>query len=114
VSRPIGRPALHAALALALLAGLGVTLGACGKEGRPSAPEGEESRYTYPQVYPKPSSVLPLEEEEALNSGEIPAHAGGIKVFPSATRGTARRPAARRGRRPGRAGRGGRHAVLLL
>ena len=81
----MSRPLRHAALALALLA----TLGACGKEGRPSAPEGEESRYTHPQVYPKPSSVVPLEDEEALKSGEVPAHAGGIKVFPSATRGTA-------------------------
>ncbi len=81
----MSRPILHAALAVALLA----SLGACGKEGRPGAPEGEESRYTYPQVYPKPSSVVPLEEEEALKSGEVPAHAGGIKVFPSATRGTA-------------------------
>ncbi len=89
LGRPLRRPLRHAALALALLAGLGATLGACGKEGRPSAPEGEESRYIHPQVYPKPSSVVPLGEEEALTSGEVPAHAGGIKVFPSATRGTA-------------------------
>ncbi len=70
-------------LALALLA----SLGACGKEGRPRAPEGEESRYTYPQVYPKPASVLPL-EEEALKTGAAPAHAGGIGGFPSDTGST--------------------------
>ena len=70
------------ALALALL----IALGACGKEGRPSAPEGEESSYTYPQVYPKPSSVVPLEDDDALKTGEAPTHAGGIKVFPSDTR----------------------------
>ena len=89
---PIGRPGhrriLRAALGLALLAGLGVALGACGKEGRPGAPAGEESQYTYPRVYPKPSSVLPLEEEAAPKTGEAPAHAGGIQIFPSATRGT--------------------------
>jgi hypothetical protein len=81
VSRPIHRQVLHAALALALL----VTLGACGKQGRPSAPEGEESRYTYPRIYPKPTSVLP-QEEEALKTGEAPAHAGGISAFPPDTR----------------------------
>ncbi len=90
MSRPLGRPRVHrrflcAALTLALLAGLGAILGACGKQGRPGAPEGEESRYTYPQVYPKPSSVLP-QEEEALKTGEVPAHAGGITTFPSDTR----------------------------
>ncbi len=78
-----------AALALALLLGLG----ACGKESRPSAPEGEESRYIYPQVYPKPASVLPQGEvvvvegeEEAPKTGEVPTHVGGIGVFPTNTR----------------------------
>ncbi len=79
---PIGRQVLRAALALALLAGLG----ACGKEGRPSPPEGEESRYTYPRVYPKPSSVSLQEEEAPPKTGELPAHAGGIGAFPSDTR----------------------------
>ncbi len=78
----MSRPILHAALAVALLA----NLGACGKEGRPRAPEGEESRYTYPQVYPKPSSVVPQEEEAPPKTGEVPAHAGGITTFPSTTR----------------------------
>jgi hypothetical protein len=78
----VSRPILHAALAVALLA----NLGACGKEGRPRAPEGEESRYTYPQVYPKPSSVVPQEEEAPPKTGEVPAHAGGITTFPSTTR----------------------------
>ncbi len=80
---PIGRQVLRAAVALALLGGLG----ACGKEGRPSSPEGEESRYTYPQVYPKPSSVSPLLEEKP-KTGELPAHAGGIGGFPSDTGST--------------------------
>ena len=75
---------LAAALALALSLGLG----ACGKENRPSAPEGEESRYIYPQVYPKPASVLPQgeEAEEAPKTGEVPTHVGGIGVFPTNTR----------------------------
>ena len=88
MSRPAFRQALRAALAVALAVTLGVTLGACGKEGRPSAPEGEEGSYTYPQVYPKPSSVLPQEEDEALKTGDAPAHAGGISVFPATTRST--------------------------
>ena len=76
--------ALSAALALALLA----ALGACGKQNRPSPPEGEKSNYTYPQVYPKPSSVGPQQEEEAPKTGEAPAHAGGISVFPETSRST--------------------------
>ncbi len=75
-----------AALALALSLGLLATVGACGKEGRPSAPEGEAGNYTYPQVYPKPSTVLPEDQEEAPKTGEAPAHAGGISTFPAATR----------------------------
>ena len=82
--RPSHRPVLRAALALALLAGLG----ACGKEGRPSVPEGEESSYTYPRVYPKPSSVVPLDDKEAPKTGEAPVHAGEINLVPSATRRT--------------------------
>ncbi len=82
MSRLIGHLVMGAALALVLLA----TLGACGKEGRPGAPEGEESRYTYPKVYPKPSTVLPQQEEAPLKTGEAPAHAGGISTFPSTTR----------------------------
>ncbi len=87
MSRPLGRHHvrrrfLGAALMLALLA----SLGACGKQGRPSAPEGEESRYTYPQIYPKPSSVLPQEEEAPPKTGEAPTHAGGISTFRSTTR----------------------------
>ncbi len=82
--RHVHRRFLGAALALALSLGLG----ACGKEGSPGAPEGEESRYIYPQVYPKPSSVLPQgeEAEEALKTGEAPTHVGGISTFPTNTR----------------------------
>ena len=82
--RQVHRRFLGAALALALSLGLG----ACGKESRPSAPEGEESRYIYPQVYPKPTSVLPQgeEAEEAPKTGEAPTHVGGIEIFPTDTR----------------------------
>jgi hypothetical protein len=76
--------ARSAALALALLA----ALGACGKQNRPSPHEVEESSYTYPQVYPKPSSVVPQQEEEAPKTGEAPAHAGGISIFPETSRST--------------------------
>ncbi len=86
MSRPARHRLSRAVLALAVLATLGGVLGACGKSGRPSAPEGEESSYIYPQVYPKPSSVLPEDEEEAPYTGEAPVHAGGISVFPETTR----------------------------
>ncbi len=76
------RPTSRIALALALL----IALGACGKEGRPSAPEGAEANYTYPNIYPNPSSVVPIEEEDARKTGEAPTHAGGLKVFPTDTR----------------------------
>jgi len=83
-------PSLAAALAAVLALALSLGLGACGKENRPSAPEGEESRYIYPQVYPKPYSVLPQGEEvvveEAPKTGEAPTHVGGIGVFPTNTR----------------------------
>ncbi len=84
--RHVHRRFLGAALALALSLGLG----ACGKESRPGAPEGEESRYIYPQVYPKPSSVLPQGEEvvveEAPKTGEVSTHVGRFGVFPTNTR----------------------------
>jgi hypothetical protein len=82
----VSRPGYKLVICAALVVVLGATLGACGKQGRPSAPEGEEGSYTYPQVYPKPSSVLPEEEEEAPYTGEAPVHAGDITVFPETTR----------------------------
>ncbi len=90
-----------AVLVLALALSLG--LSACGKENQPSAPEGEESRYIYPQFYPKPSSVI-LQGEEVVvevedeveveaeaeaeavgapKTGEAPTHVGGIGIFPT-------------------------------
>ncbi len=89
----VHRRFLGAGLALAFSLGLG----ACGKEAPPSAPAGEESRYIFPQVYPKPSSVLPqgedvvLEEPEeegepARKTGETPTHAGRINTYPTNTR----------------------------
>lgn len=44
------------ALCLLLIAG---ALAACGKKGRPVPPESEEARYSYPQQYPAPSTVVP-------------------------------------------------------
>jgi len=46
---------LTAAIATGLLAGAA----ACGKKGSPRPPQGEESRYTYPQQYPAPGTVVP-------------------------------------------------------
>jgi len=92
------RHALRQFLGAALVLALSLGLGACGKESRPSAPEGEESRYLYPQIYPKPPSVLPqgediavemeeeAEAEEAPHTGEVPTHVGGIEIFPMDTR----------------------------
>ena len=70
------------ALFLAALIATGA-LGACGKRNAPTAPEGEESRYTYPQVYPDPQTVLPAEPEEEARSREVLPHAGGISTFPT-------------------------------
>ena len=83
--RHVLRRFLGAALAFTVALGLG----ACGKENRPSAPEGEESQYVYPQIYPKPASVVPREEEvtdEEAKTGEVPSHVGGIGVLPTDTR----------------------------
>lgn len=49
--RPAARSA-RTALCLLLAA---AALGACGKKGPLRAPEGEESRYTYPRFYPAPT-----------------------------------------------------------
>jgi predicted small lipoprotein YifL len=68
------------AITLALAGGLS----ACGKRGDLEPPKGEEAQYTYPHVYPKPSTVLPAQEPEARpRSLEKPRGAGGISVFPS-------------------------------
>ena len=73
------RMGLSAALCGLLLAG---ALSGCGKKGAPRPPEGEESSYTYPGIYPNPASVLPETEAEEWKT---PAHAGDITVFPSAS-----------------------------
>ncbi len=75
------RMGLSAALCGLLLAG---ALSSCGKKGSPGPPEGEESSYTYPGIYPNPASVLP--KTEAEEKWKTPAHAGDLTVFPSASR----------------------------
>ncbi len=74
------RMGLSAALCGLLLAG---ALSGCGKKEAPRPPEGEESSYTYPGVYPNPASVLPKTEAEEWKT---PAHAGNISVFPITSR----------------------------
>ena len=59
------RAAPRALIAAVILA---LALGACGRKGDVGPPEGQESEYTYPQVYPAPSSVLPEETEEPETS----------------------------------------------
>jgi hypothetical protein len=65
-----GRPGL---LALALLAGLAGLAAGCGKKAALRAPDGEESRYSYPGTYPKPATVVPL---EAGQSAPLPEEEG--------------------------------------
>lgn len=49
------------AVACALVLVLAPGLVACGKRSSPRPPEGEESKYTYPNFYPKPGSTgVPL------------------------------------------------------
>ncbi len=71
------RMGLSAALCGLLLAG---ALSGCGKKGAPRPPEGEESSYTYPGIYPSPASVLP--KTEAGKWEDVGAHASDISVWP--------------------------------
>ncbi|WP_022727827.1 hypothetical protein [Fodinicurvata sediminis] len=52
----------RSALMLALLSAL--LLPACGKKGTINPPEGREDAFTYPEVYPKPSTVVPARDPE--------------------------------------------------
>lgn len=56
------RAKLLLAAMLALPLAFGLT--ACGKKGSPKPPEGQEADYTYPQAYPRPTTVVPGGEEE--------------------------------------------------
>lgn len=49
-------------LLLALLSVL--MLPACGKKGTINPPEDREDAFTYPEVYPKPSTVVPSREPD--------------------------------------------------
>lgn len=52
----------RSALLLALLAAVSLT--ACGKKGTINPPEDREEAFTYPETYPKPSTVVPPREPE--------------------------------------------------
>ena len=74
-----------------------VALGACGKRADLRAPDDAAEPYTYPKVYPKPSTVGPAAagpatEEEApparARVDEVPSGAGRLSVFPSTRRTT--------------------------
>ena len=52
-------------LLLLFVVTLAVGVAGCGKTSSPRPPEGEESAYTYPRVYPDPAGVLPEEPEPA-------------------------------------------------
>ncbi len=58
-------PRRPAALALVLVLGLAVALGACGRKADLRPPDERADEYVYPRTYPAPSSVLPQEEEGA-------------------------------------------------
>jgi len=63
---------------------LALALGACGKRGGLRAPEGKESAYTFPKVYPKPSSVLPDGTAQTRpRTREVPRGAGDLSTFPN-------------------------------
>lgn len=57
-------------LGISLLFASALTLAGCGKKGALSAPEGEESNYTYPQPYPKPQSVIPADSTSLSGSDQ--------------------------------------------
>ena len=52
-------------VACGLLLAAVATLGACGKKGKPTPPEGQESEYTYPRFYPAPLPRAPVAAEAA-------------------------------------------------
>ncbi len=57
--------------ALCLLLIAAAALGACGKKGPLRAPEGEESRYTYPRFYPAPAAGTVTTGRTAQPPGEV-------------------------------------------
>lgn len=57
-------PVLRVSTALTAALVVALVLSACGKRSAPRPPEGLESEYRYPQVYPAPHTVLPDESEE--------------------------------------------------
>ena len=75
----------RARLPCALVAAL-LVLGACGKKGDLRAPDGEEAAYTYPRVYPKPSTVGPQGSPAPPRSREVPRGSGDISPFPQSRR----------------------------
>jgi len=58
----IGR---RTALRLTFLGTVALLPVACGRKGSIAVPEGEAERYTYPQTYPAPSTVVPNYEGPA-------------------------------------------------
>lgn len=46
-------------LRLTLLGAAAVLLASCGRKGSILPPEGEAEKYTYPQTYPDPNTVVP-------------------------------------------------------
>jgi len=77
-----GGPYHHIWRLLAAVA-VAATLSACGKKAGLEPPDGEASRYTYPRVYPNPSSVLPSTDKESEAPARLaPPFAGGLSPFP--------------------------------
>jgi len=50
-------------LAVAALVVLALSLAGCGRKGATQPPEGEESRYTFPQQYADPATQVPTRIE---------------------------------------------------
>ncbi len=61
-------PRRPAALALVLVLGLAVALGACGRKADLRPPDERAEEYVFPRTNPAPSSVLPPVEEGAEES----------------------------------------------
>ena len=82
MSRVAQRVAMTA-LTLSLLAGLA----ACGREGPPHPPEGEEANYTFPGFYPNWESTLQPRrggDQEGRSAGEEPQKDPGQPLRPRA------------------------------
>lgn len=79
MSPDVWRRVALGALALVVASGLA----ACGKRADLRPPEEAAAAYTWPEVYPKPETVLPRERRDmGYDSRQRPPSAGDLTTYP--------------------------------